>query len=278
MVTVGGHPVAIEAEGIIFATNAKNGNNANSWERLKMKNLRRIEWGLLIVLSLLLQGAQMQPIEPEQRLLAALHTLNVQPEVFMLHHGGRLRQAIQAQQLEDWVQRLSHGLGTGNVHKTVGRDGVKYTAVDQRYGNTVIKFIVIHDRLGDKYVTPYVSLQLMGRGVPTQSFQALKRRCTRLLQSYGIIADYHFSIRGRTLHVTTGLAQYAQKVLTLLGAREVEGMRTDRTVSLSARSPVLPEGIETGRGSMNLQVAARMDSERPAVVLTIGTPIITIEY
>jgi hypothetical protein len=118
----------------------------------------------------------------------------------------------------------------------------------------------------------------MGRGVPTQSFFEMKKRCTRLLQSYGIIADYHFSIRGRTMNVTTGLANHAQKVLTLLRAREVEGMRTDHTVSLSALSSMLPGGIETGGGMMNLQVAARMDSEARAVVLTIGTPIITIEY
>lgn len=245
-----------------------------------MKRFRLFELSLWIWLSLMLQGTEMHPAvgEQEQPLLAILRTLKVEPVEYVLHHGMRTEQAVEAQELEQWVHRLWSHLGTGKVKKIVERDGVKYTAVDRRQKNLTIKLIVIHDRLGHSKVNPYVSIQLMGKGMPTQSFLDMKKRCTRLLPSYGMIANYHFSIRGRTMDVTPGLVDHAQRILTLLKAREVEGMRTDHTVSLSAQSPILPGGIETGGGMMNLQVAARMDSRRQAVVLTIGTPIITIEY
>ncbi|MEW9031585.1 MAG: YwmB family TATA-box binding protein [Planifilum fimeticola] len=47
---------------------------------------------------------------------------------------------------------------------------------------------------------------------------------------------------------------------------------------MSAFTPALRGGLETKGGTMNVQVAARMDRNGERLILTLGTPIITIEY
>ena len=68
------------------------------------------------------------------------------------------------------------------------------------------------------------------------------------------------------------------EIFRLLKAEEVEAMRTDHTVSISALSPLLPAGIKTRGGMMNMQAAVRMNQDAHRMVITLGTPIITIEY
>ena len=87
--------------------------------------------------------------------------------------------------------------------------------------------------------------------------------------------QFQFSIQGHQegLHQNETM----KEALHLLRAREVESLRT-KTVSVSAFSSLLGDPIQTAGGEMNVQVATKVDEGNKRLIVTIGTPIITIEY
>lgn len=67
-------------------------------------------------------------------------------------------------------------------------------------------------------------------------------------------------------------------ILKILEASEIERLDTVLVKSVSAYSPKLQNSIWTSVNKMNLQVATHVNSQTKKTILTLGTPIITIEY
>lgn len=70
------------------------------------------------------------------------------------------------------------------------------------------------------------------------------------------------------------LPEKVNNILTRLNAAETEGIREENFISISAYSSEFADPFKNG---MNLQVAVRTDGGEGATV-TVGTPIITVEY
>ncbi len=68
------------------------------------------------------------------------------------------------------------------------------------------------------------------------------------------------------------------KVLDNLSAKEVEKLNTELVKSISAYSSKIKNQIWTSNHKMNLQVATHVNQQDKKTVITMGTPIITIEY
>lgn len=69
-----------------------------------------------------------------------------------------------------------------------------------------------------------------------------------------------------------------EEVIHNLSAEKVEMLDTKLVKSISAYSPKLGYSIWTGHQKMNLQIAAHVNKIEQKTILTMGTPIITIEY
>ena len=67
-------------------------------------------------------------------------------------------------------------------------------------------------------------------------------------------------------------------ILESLQASEIEQLDTALVKSISAYTPKLNNSIITGGQKMNLQVASHVNNLDNKTILTLGTPIITIEY
>lgn len=68
------------------------------------------------------------------------------------------------------------------------------------------------------------------------------------------------------------------ELLALLGAKAIEKAEDRAMKSVSAYTPDFPFYIRTNGEKMNAQAAARADLLRGQTRITVGTPIITIEY
>jgi hypothetical protein len=219
----------------------------------------------------------MQP-EPETRLLDVFKTAGVQPELFVLHHGSRTVSPMTKGQVEQLAKKLQSALGTQAVEKKMEADGLRYTGNGFITRNIMIQWIVINDKPSNHWVHPYLSMQLIGKGEPGADLREARNRCTEVLRENGIIPSYHFSVQGSRPVSNLSKEMLLIQVIRDLKAKEVEVMRTDRTSSLSLYSPMLPGGIRTGGGLMNVQAAVRVSDDAHRLILTLGTPIITIEY
>jgi hypothetical protein len=67
----------------------------------------------------------------------------------------------------------------------------------------------------------------------------------------------------------------ASDLMEIFDAKEIEALKEDNFMSVSANSPVFSDSIARG---MNLQIGIRSEGLGAKTTIVVGTPIITIEY
>jgi hypothetical protein len=68
------------------------------------------------------------------------------------------------------------------------------------------------------------------------------------------------------------------KLMSVFKAKEIEALKEDNFMSVTAYSPLFSDSIENEKNSMNLQIGVRSEGLGAKTTVVIGTPIITIEY
>jgi hypothetical protein len=69
-----------------------------------------------------------------------------------------------------------------------------------------------------------------------------------------------------------------RQILAAFDSKQVESLREDTVLSYSAYSPQIMDYILTNGNRMNLQVATHIDDTHQQTTVTVGVPIITVEY
>jgi len=239
---------------------------------------KRLVSGTLFFFILFLSVGSSSPPDDMEQLIDAFRRAGGRSETAVLHHGNRTRNPLPREEVGDLARRLSRELSLKPARRTESRHGHRWTATGKWGRNLTVRLNVINDRADLRKNRPYISVSLTGRGHPDRKWSHLRNRLEKVLAANGISPQIQFSIQGSGPMAGSNPEEAVRRVLKRLNAREIEGMRTDRTTSISAFSPALRGGLETKGGTMNVQVAARMDRSGKRMILTLGTPIITIEY
>jgi hypothetical protein len=239
-----------------------------------MKRLRLLQVGVCLWMSLCLVGSDVHH-SSENILFQSLQEMGFRLEYYVLHHGERTTQPMTSVQIEQWVKHLQQALQSAPVEKQNHAEEIYYMTVKEITPNIKITLKIVNDRPLQQRNCPYVSVQLAGNGIPDPT---VRRQITELLHANGIIPHFHTSLQGSKPLFATSLEEPITSIFQRLQAYEVEAMRTDYTVSISAYSPLLQERLPTAGGVMNLQAATRVNRQSHRLMLTIGVPIITIEY
>ena len=74
------------------------------------------------------------------------------------------------------------------------------------------------------------------------------------------------------------LPKTANHLLSVFNAKEIEALKEETFMSVSANSPLFTGSIENQRDNMNLQIGIRSEGLGAETTIVVGTPIITIEY
>jgi hypothetical protein len=239
-----------------------------------MKRLRLMRVGVCLWMSLFLVGSNLHD-PSENLLLQSLQEMGFTLEHYVLHHGERTTQPMTPVQIAQWVGCLQQALQSSPVREQNHSENIYYITEREIAPNLKLTLKVVNDDPSQQQHCPYISLQLAGNGIPDP---AVRRQIIELLHANGIIPHFHTSIQGSKPLSATSLEEPIAAIFQRLQAYEIESMRTDRTVSISAYSPLLQERLPTAGGVMNLQAATRVNQESQRLLLTIGVPIITIEY
>ncbi|PTM56736.1 YwmB family TATA-box binding protein [Desmospora activa] len=242
--------------------------------------------GIVLVVVVWIAGllvASVPQPDPEATLLETWQKTGTETERYNIHHGGRSRQ-IPQEEVQHLAERLAQAWNLELADPTVFADGTRWTAEGNWGRNIRVQCIVINDKPHQSFVQPYISIQVTGRGHPdSHQLSDARNRIIQTLQQNQIQPRIHFSLQGRLSSASTSMDQSDRdrvigSVLQHLGANEVESMHTERTTSVSAYTPLFSRGLTTSGGRMNVQVAAKYDHNDDGIILTVGTPIITIEY
>lgn len=209
--------------------------------------------------------------ESELKLVNVFQKLHIQPETYVLHYGSPLKLMSQEEVIQ-FLQpfkeyfhlplKVSRTVDQGMVYESLG----KYHCFDFKLR------LLLAEEAGKE---PYLSLQVIGKGSFDNELVTIKKQLAHFLRINKLKPQFHFSIQGAGK--TLSQEETMKEALHLLHSKEVEEMKS-QTVSVSAYSPVLGETIKTAGGEMNVQIATRKDADRKSILVTMGTPIITIEY
>jgi hypothetical protein len=78
--------------------------------------------------------------------------------------------------------------------------------------------------------------------------------------------------------MNAALPHSLNKVLSSFHAKEIEALKEETFMSISASSPLFDESIKANQDNMNMQIAVRNQGLGEETTIVVGTPIITIEY
>jgi hypothetical protein len=236
-----------------------------------------LRWiGILLISSIFLMGSSQSGSVIPQRLLFTVDKMEISPTTYVVHHSGRIGRLVSPSQAEQNMRQWVNELSLGKIEKRIDQDGVRYDATGT-WENLKVSFYMIIDEPYANMSKPYIAIQVTGHGRPNKDWPLAAERIQKFLFEQKIPTHLHYSIQGNIDHSTDTL-KVAHNLVKQFHAKEIEGMETGQTVSISAYSPMFSEGIQTRGGKMNLQVATHRNGKDGKLVVTIGSPIITIEY
>lgn len=76
----------------------------------------------------------------------------------------------------------------------------------------------------------------------------------------------------------TVLPKKVNNLMKSFQAKEIEALKEDKFMSVTAHSPLFNESIQNKKNHMNLQIGVRQQGLGAKTTIVVGTPIITIEY
>lgn len=100
------------------------------------------------------------------------------------------------------------------------------------------------------------------------------------LKELGIDPKINSSFQGRTDQMMTMDEQvdFIRNMFTTVDGKVTEGLTSHSVVSLSGYSEKLQHSVANTSGVINMQIAARASLSEKVTFITIGNPIITMEY
>jgi len=222
--------------------------------------------------------AESKEVGEIERLITAFSQSGVLLESYWLHIGVPYEDIENEQKLLEEGNRLSKSFGLPEVVmlKKVGQDQV-YLATGSWGGNSEVELQL--KKLHPSSAEAYFVFKVKGsKGLV--ELQNHYKRLTQLLQKNQLVPKINTCLQGTINDKLNNDQQlvYIEGMLSKLEAAKVEELDTNLVKSVSAYSPLFPYAIKTGQKQMNVQIATHFNSLDQNTVITLGTPIIAIEY
>ncbi|WP_134702573.1 YwmB family TATA-box binding protein [Ammoniphilus sp. YIM 78166] len=254
-----------------------------------MKNI----WGkntLLMGLMLLFFSwtvfADQQPKQGEQATMEALDEImnsmvetGAEAERILLHMGTSYRTFEKPEEIKNFAEQLGFTLGLTETRNHQQTQEFRFQRLEEQVlTELMVKMIPSQSRADawDSYLTVKLSAEPL-------ALDALKQHYLHVyqgLESSQILPHFNTCVQGFynvTLENDVQLMKL-RKLLDLLGAEVVEQVADPTVISISAYTSRLSSYILTNGRPMNVQAGIHVDQLLGLTRITIGTPIITIEY
>ncbi len=215
-------------------------------------------------------------------LLEAFNASGVELEQMTLHHGGELDDSLSFEEGRETLDQLLRLYTWSQVNLSEERDAVHPTLeVSGKWNEETtgrVKLTFLKDKSG--VTSTYLNVSVYTTEGTYQSMDGIQERIAVILQQFDTLPQINSCLQGfvgDTLDVDSQLALIGT-IEKQLAMETVEEVQLENVISKSGYSPLIDRSIITGNRPMNLQVATHVDRKEGRTVVTVGTPIITIEY
>lgn len=170
--------------------------------------------------------------------------------------------------------------GSEPVVQLIDNDNSFGTVADYAFNeNTRIHISLLkypQDKPGDDYLAA-VSLTDTSR---EPELKTTVSDIVKVFEKYGIKADVNICIIGSIEGKPEGdeLEEICRNAFRAAEAREVEGIRDNGLISVSAFAPSIDDTVKVNGRDINLNIAIRYNSYEGKTYIWLATPVITTEY
>ncbi|MBP1934798.1 YwmB family TATA-box binding protein [Ammoniphilus resinae] len=217
-------------------------------------------------------------------LLQATKETGATPEFIQLHYGTLYQTDLDLQE----VEALAAQLGKTLIGQDSKPSDVEHTASHYKTGfsrqlegvTTELQVSAIKSHNTSKSWESYLTVRITADSNSLESLENQLEQVHKVLENMKIVPQFNSCVQGNyngTLKNDVQLAKVKQ-LLDILGAEVVEKVEDPTVKSFSAYTPELEPFIWTNQEKMNIQVGLHVDHLKQVTKLTIGTPIITMEY
>ncbi|MFE0557235.1 YwmB family TATA-box binding protein [Paenibacillus sp. NPDC058910] len=216
--------------------------------------------------------------ESDLTLLTALGQEHMEPSAMLtVKIQGEMINSVPKDQAKTAAEHLA---------RTMGLSGI---TMSQLQGNEVFQAegllsgVSVHlDWALTKEGHSYIRAMLVGEAAgQTREMMALQQQIQEMMKQAGIPNTWNASIQGyatETASVDGTMAQVEEAVAQKILLRSVEDYADDKTQSRSYEVPSLGAFVMSGDTPIHMQIAVHEDSMKKSSRITIGFPVITIEY
>ncbi|WP_054958236.1 YwmB family TATA-box binding protein [Paenibacillus dakarensis] len=183
---------------------------------------------------------------------------------------------IQNGKNEEAVQSLAHEMGLNRVIIDIDNEEHAYRARGNIYGIDV-RIDWVESR-GRNYVKVQFDTEELEQ---LQQLIECQDKAAALLEQAGMKPAWNASVQGNMnngLPVIETIQSIEEKLAMHLRFNEVDSYQDSATVSRSYEAPSLTAYVNSGEQPIHMQVAVHKDSMNKSNRITIGMPVITIEY
>lgn len=204
-----------------------------------------------------------------------------QVDTWMVHHGAPLDQPLTDRQLKHLTRYFRLTEQDPPFLDTPNSSQSEHVFLSDWRRNIPLEIRVIrrgHEK--SVFADHYLVVNVKSVGENAGELLTTTEYVSEGLRQAGITPQMQVSIQGRAHHVLRQDEQrlLINRIMEDLDAHEVEALRDATGASVSAFSPHAGKPIESNGREMNVQIATRTDRVLHQTVITMGTPIITIEY
>ncbi len=216
-----------------------------------------------------------------EQLMNAMKETGARAERIQLHYGNVHETYDHVEEAKDFAVRLGMEIGLTEKAGTANQQATEFRF--ERLENDVhteLRVMVIPSHTQPGQWDSYVMVKLNAEPKDLSALQNQLSRVYKVLEGMEIIPQFNSCVQGIVSDKLENDVQLEQmnKLLDLLGAEVVEKVEDPTVKSFSAYSSQLPYHIFTNGKKMNVQAGIHVDRLHQITRITIGTPIITIEY
>lgn len=178
---------------------------------------------------------------------------------------------------------LSRQLGLPEPEQTIQTGHEVYRS--ERQGGGLQAGVLVNAAVVDEGEY-YLIVQLTGdEKSDMNAFLSLHEKVGHLLNEAGLQAAWNFAMQGSTPAEAASqtdageqLEQAERAIASRFDFHEAERYADNGTVAVSYEAPGLPLSIASASRELNMQLAVHVDQNREENRITVGFPVITIEY
>jgi hypothetical protein len=272
-------------------------NESNYIKSIKMSNKRKYPinlWqltmavitGIVLLTNHFIAQAEMNSNSDATLMVQALQESEVEVETFFFQHNEKMTSTFSEgellhirSELEKTWQLDLIDVSKNKENKAKENNIMRYQGKKVEGEDTLqVAFIATRKSQEESTFSGHLIVQYVTKDVT--NWNEKYTTFVGTLKSSDVEPTINISIQGSYDKVLSQVARekYIENMFDNLNGEVLEGLRSESVVSLSGYTEDLKRKVASSTGTINLQIGAHVHSSKSNTIITIGNPVIVMEY